>query len=119
AAGTPTPRPAATSSAHPNDTLLVSFCRGLPYKTTQEGSGRQHPVREGVAVEGGGVLAAHGAALGDGDVAPCGVDDGLGVGPGGVAVGVVDLHHDVLDADGVAGVDGGRVIDGAEPEAPA
>ena len=35
----------------------------------------------------------------------------LGVGPGAVAVRVVGLDHDVLDADAVAGVDGRRVVD--------
>ena len=51
-----------------------------------------------------------------GDVAPVLLDDELGVGPGAVAVGVVDLDHDVLDADAVAGVDRRRVVDRAEPE---
>ncbi len=54
-----------------------------------------------------------------GQVAPRLLDHGLGVGPGAVAVGVVDLHHDVVDPDGVAGVDRRRVVDGAEPEAAA
>ena len=40
----------------------------------------------------------------------------LRVGPGRVGVRVVALHHDVVDADDVALPDGGRVVDGAEPE---
>src|SRR5712692_6633613 len=77
---------------------------------------RQDPRRERVAVEPGGVLAAEGPQLGGGDVAPVLLDHELGVGPGTVTVGIVDLGHHVVDTDAVAGVDRGGVVDRAEPE---
>ena len=43
-------------------------------------------------------------------------EDALRIGPGAVAVGIVGLEHDVVDADGLASDQRGRVIDGAEPE---
>ena len=49
-------------------------------------------------------------------MAPEALDHRLGIGPGAVPVGVVDLHHDVLHPYGVAGLDGRGVVDGAEPE---
>ena len=42
----------------------------------------------------------------------------LGVGPARVGVRVVDLHHDVVDADALASAQRRRVVDGAEPEVP-
>jgi uncharacterized membrane protein YraQ (UPF0718 family)/YHS domain-containing protein len=75
-------------------------------------------VGERPAEQSGGVLVGQLAELVGGQVAPAPADDLLGVGPSGVAVGIVDLHHDVIDADPVAGVDGGRVVDRAEPEVP-
>ena len=44
---------------------------------------------------------------------------GLGVGPGRVGVGVVALHHDVVDADPWRMRDDRGVVDGAEPEVAA
>src|SRR5579885_3727590 len=70
--------------------------------------GGEDALRQGVAVEGGRVLAAHLAQLDVGEVAPVPLDDGLRVGPGAVAVRVVDLHHDVVDADRGAGGGGRR-----------
>src|SRR5947209_18059271 len=63
-------------------------------------------VRQGDSVELRGVLAAHLPDLGGGDVAPVLLEHFLGVGPGAVAVGIVDLDHDVVDADHVAQADG-------------
>ena len=44
------------------------------------------------------------------------VEQGLGVGPGRVGVRVVGLDQDVVDADAVALLETGRVVDRAEPE---
>ena len=44
------------------------------------------------------------------------VEELLAVGPGAVAVRVVGLEHDVVDADGVTRGDRRRVVDRAEPE---
>src|SRR3954454_1288671 len=40
----------------------------------------------------------------------------LGVRPRAIAVGIVALEADVLDADHVARADGGRIVDRGEPE---
>jgi len=52
-------------------------------------------------------------------MAPVLLDDGLGVWPCAVAVGIVDLDTDVLHADRVAGGHGGDVLNGAEAEVAA
>src|SRR5205807_8993970 len=88
-------------------------CHGRLWRLGQDAIGERVPV------ETGRVLAAHQAQLGCGDVTPEALDHGLGIGPGAVSVGKIDLHHDVVDSDGVAGVDGRRVVDGAEPEVAA
>src|SRR5262245_47461261 len=72
--------------------------------------------RERVTEELSGIEMRHHPQLVGGDVPPELLDDGLGLGPGAVAVGIVGLHHDVLDADAVARVDRRRVVDRAEPE---
>src|SRR5580700_1567899 len=77
---------------------------------------REDHVGEWVAVERSRVLAAHRAQFAGGHVSPCPLDDHLRVGPAGVAVGIVDLHHDVLDTDAMPGVYRRWVVEGAEPE---
>src|SRR5262249_8516293 len=77
---------------------------------------RTRDLGQRVAEERGFVLGRHEAKLVVGHVTPMLLDDPLGVGPGAVAVRVVDLEHHVLHADAVAGVDRRRVIDRAEPE---
>ena len=65
------------------------------------------------------VARRHHAQLVVGKVPERLLEHGLGVGPGRVGVGVVALHHDVVDADAVAQLDDRRVVDGAEPEVAA
>ena len=69
-----------------------------------------------MAEEPGGVLVGELGHVGVGEAGEALGQERLGVGPRGVGVGVVALHHDVVDADAVAHLQRGRVVDGAEPE---
>src|SRR5438309_11146225 len=80
---------------------------------------REDLLRQREAIQLRRVLAAHLPELGGGDVAPIPVEHVLGVGPGAVTMGIVDLHHDVVDADHMAQADRRWIVDGAEPEVAA
>ncbi len=94
------------------------------------GAGRERSRRHGAGVRqssrsGRGcrnspcrVAPGDGSPLVFGQGTPIRGEDGLGVGPRGIGMGIVALHHDVIDPDDVAQDHGGRVVDGAVPEVP-
>ena len=68
--------------------------------------------------ECGGIAATDGPDLVIIQVAPARAKHRLGVWPRAVTMGIVGLHHDVVNSDPMTGVDGRRVVEGAEPEVP-
>ena len=108
----PTVRQRPTSAAAP----AVRGSRQLRSPAAKRLSGG----RQRVAEDPGRVLVGDRRDLGVGqDPAVDLLEHGLGVGPGAVAVRVVGLEADVLDADDVPGRDRRRVVDRAEPEVAA
>ena len=117
------PRPPAGSTTWPSaSTTGPGPVAGAGHRPARRARQRRAGVRQssrrgsGWRKSAAGVAAGHGAQLVVGERAPGLGQHALGVGPRRVGVGVVALHHDVVDADDVALRHGGRVVDGAEPE---
>ena len=85
-----------------------SVSRHRDRSCTAAGTGKSNRLRR--------VLPGELAHVVGGEAADLRVQDLLGVGPGAVLVRVVGLEQHVVDADAVALLEPGRVVDGAEPE---
>jgi hypothetical protein len=75
--------------------------------------------RGGVPEELACIPPADLALLVDGDLGQVALEEGLGVRPRRVGVGIIRLDQDVVDPDDVAGGEARGVVEGAEPEVAA